>query len=252
LLLLFVTVICVAVATVLLISLYYISIISSPFFNQGFNQVGCVTIGGRSISYKYNQLTDNINALTLQSLSTNAKKEYKSNGKYHAEFQKFVNYYGVPDYGNKFVTAALDGSKLDFSTPGTFDFSGDAITTPDCGTVAVIRMRSMIVVMQVLGELENSIDKCSSCSTPTCKSLDSFYNADASYTGSIEMTFMFRQGSTLQYIFDITHYTDSLYSYADALCSEFRTCDSGRVDPVQMQFLERQMSIGIYLLHSVE
>jgi hypothetical protein len=126
-------------------------------------------------------LTDNNNALTLSRLSTNAKIEYTSKGKYHAEFQKFVNYYGVPE----------NGSKVDFSTPGAFDFSGDAITSPDRRKAAVIGMRSMLLSMQVLGELENSIDKCSKCLTPTCNYLVSLYNAVASYRGSIEMTFMF-------------------------------------------------------------
>jgi hypothetical protein len=132
----------------------------------------------------------------------------------------------VSDFGSKFVTAALDGSKVTFSTPGTFDFSADYITSNDRSTAAIVGMQTMIILMQVIGELENALDTCSRCISPTCKSIDSLYNAVAYYTGSTEKTFLFEDGSPLVDIHAATGSANSLYNYADNICIEFGTCKS--------------------------
>jgi hypothetical protein len=141
-------------------------------------------------------------------------------------FKKFVKYYGVSDYGSKFVTAALDGSKVTFSTPGTFDFSADYITAEDRSTAAIVGMQSMLMPMQVIGELENAIDTCSRCVSATCKSLDSLYKAVAYYTGSMDKTILFEDGSPLADIHAADGSRNSLYNYADIICMEFGTCKS--------------------------
>jgi hypothetical protein len=195
------------------------------FRNKGFKSNGYVRIGANSISYRYNPLIDNDNALTLRSLSTNAKKEYTTNGKYHAEFQKFVDYYGVPDYGSKFVTAALDGSKITFSTPGIFDFTPNNATLEERSAAAITGMIAMIVPMQVLGELENALDTCSSCLTAECDSMNSLYKAVAYYTGSMEMTSLFQKGSPLKAVFAAFRTVASLYIIANIFCNHFGTCE---------------------------
>jgi hypothetical protein len=207
--------------------LYDIAIFLSYFQNKGFKSNGVVSIGAGSISYQYNPLTDNNNALTLRSLSTNAKKEYKSNGKYHTEFQKFVNYYGVPDFGSKFVTAALDGSSVTFSTPGTFHFSANNIEFFDRKKFVIYGISSMILPMQVLGELENALDTCSSCSTSNCESINSLYKAVAYHTGSMEQTSLFQMGSQLQDIFYTIPCSENSFCYlGEIVCSSFGLCSA--------------------------
>jgi hypothetical protein len=85
----------------------------------------------------------------------------------------------------------------------------------------------MILSMQVLGELENALDTCSSCSTFYCDSINSLYKAVAYYTGSMEQTSLFQMGSQLQDIF----YTIpcSVYSMcysAELGCSTYGLCRS--------------------------
>jgi hypothetical protein len=88
----------------------------------------------------------------------------------------------------------------------------------------VAGIQSMIIPMQILGELENAIDTCSSCLGPNCASINSLYKAVAYYTGSTEKTSLFQLGSPTQDLFDATGSEISLYNLADFQCSTFGTC----------------------------
>ena len=70
-----------------------------------------------TIAYDYDVLSDNKYALTIQSLSLNAEKEYLNceNCPY-VFFKKFYDYYGRVDYSNAWVSAAFDGVSADFGS----------------------------------------------------------------------------------------------------------------------------------------
>jgi hypothetical protein len=195
-------------------------------------------------------LIDNNNALTLRSISTNAKTEYKSNGRYHTEFQQFVNYYGVPDYGSKYITAVLNRSNVTFSTLGTFDFSANNIKLENRNQVLIYGLYPLILLMQVLDELENAMDTCSSCSTPQCRSINSLYKAVAYYTGSSEQTSLFQADSPLQDVLTTGRSEYSLYGLADLICSNFATCGSSGTSNVNFDMFSAFSAMKIGLINN--
>jgi hypothetical protein len=156
-------------------------------------------------------LTNNQNLHSLQGFSKKANKEYSAKGKgpYHAVFQKFVNYYGVPDYADKFVTAALDGTSVALLPAGTFDFSKWGF---DGRSQAAKKGTAYITIaMQILGELENAIESCDTCKSSTCSAIHALDKAVAYYTGSLEGTDGVPSGN-------------AIYQLADNRCSGFKTC----------------------------
>jgi hypothetical protein len=66
--------------------------------------------------YKYNIRKENLNNLTLQSLSTTANTAMKVNGSYIPEYQVYVNYYGEYDYGDQWISAAEAGTNTGFQS----------------------------------------------------------------------------------------------------------------------------------------
>jgi len=75
------------------------------------------------MAYTYNVKTDNRNGQTIRGPSTNESKfrSFGSNA-FYPDVQKFVDYYGVPNYADVWVMAALEGAKVNFSH-GEIDFS---------------------------------------------------------------------------------------------------------------------------------
>ena len=71
---------------------------------------------GSVYEYTYDIRRDNENFNTLQNLSTFAETFMRLGNKYIPEFQLFLNYYGDPDYGDKFVVAAATGKSTAFSS----------------------------------------------------------------------------------------------------------------------------------------
>ena len=66
-----------------------------------------------TIAYTYDVLSDNKNALTIQSLSLNAEKEYMNS----ETFSDFVDYYGGrADYSDAWVSASFDGVPAEFGS----------------------------------------------------------------------------------------------------------------------------------------
>jgi hypothetical protein len=69
------------------------------------------------LEYKYNLRKENLNFVTLQSLSTTAETAMKVNGTYYIpEYQVYVNYYGEYNYGDQWISAAEAGTNTDFQS----------------------------------------------------------------------------------------------------------------------------------------
>jgi hypothetical protein len=85
----------------------------------GFKDSGTIAVmrSGKAplvLEYVYNIRKDNLNNLTLQSLSTTAETAMKVNGTYIPEYQIYVNYYGAYDYGDRWISAAQAGHHTGF------------------------------------------------------------------------------------------------------------------------------------------
>ena len=93
--------------------------------NGCFAPSGVITIAGvGTFSYNYAPLTDNNNARTIRGFSTSADSKMLNCpiGCPYPDFQKFYNYYGFADYGDRWVTASIDGTNAGLLN-GNADFS---------------------------------------------------------------------------------------------------------------------------------
>lgn len=97
-----------------------------PVLDGCFNASGLITVNGETYEYTYTVETDNHNDRTIQGFSTKADEKMRVNGAaagpYYYTFQKFFDFYGIPDYADAFVSAALDGTPVTLGGK-TFDFS---------------------------------------------------------------------------------------------------------------------------------
>ena len=86
----------------------------------------------------------------------------------HMHYRQFYNYYGDYDYADKWVSAALAGTDMSFTTgkhgPNNFAALGDAarIEAVKKGTAY------MHVWMYAIGEFEDAIDDCGGCTPDAC------------------------------------------------------------------------------------
>jgi hypothetical protein len=93
---------------------------------KGFKGSGSLTFTGQTTpfaTYTYNISTGNLNGRTLQDFSTNAEALMWncSGGCPYDDFRKYVNYYGVPSYGDEFIMSAFNGTSTNFLN-GDADF----------------------------------------------------------------------------------------------------------------------------------
>jgi hypothetical protein len=94
----------------------------SRWYMAGFKDRGTIAVmrSGKDplvLEYGYNIRKDNLNNLTLQSLSTTAETAMKVNGTYYIpEYQIYVNYYGAYDYGDQWISAAQAGHYTGFTS----------------------------------------------------------------------------------------------------------------------------------------
>ena len=97
-----------------------------PFTDGCFNAAGSIIVEGETYAYTYTVATDNDNDRTIQGFSTEADEKMRVNGAapgpYYYTFQKFFDFYGIPDYADAFVSAALAGESVTLNGK-TFDFS---------------------------------------------------------------------------------------------------------------------------------
>ena len=172
----------------------------------------------------YSNGGNSLSESTLQGFSTSAKKKMYDCpiGCPYKTYSKFYDYYGDYDYADKWVSAALSGTDMSFTSgkhgPNNFATFGAAarIEAVKKGTVY------LNLWMYVIREFEAAIDDCTSC-TSNCNehstNSDSVHAWDegvAFYTGSLEGNAM--GGSSAGKL---------LYRLAEKRCADFGTCALG-------------------------
>jgi len=175
---------------------------------------GNVTYGSTTIKYDYDIDNDNKNGRTLRGFSTAAeKKMWKCDRCPYKEYQKFYDWYGNFDYADRWVTAALDGTKADFAgKPGQVDFAQWGLTgRGECAKKGTAYMNNY---MYVIREFEDAIDDClKQAATDNYDSVIAWDEGVAFYTGSLEGT-AYESGTSGK----------MLHALADKRCKNFNTC----------------------------
>jgi hypothetical protein len=176
-----------------------------------FRSQGSIVIGlsGGSYSYEYNVLEDNDNERTLQSLSTDAEEDMLvCDTCPHRTFTKFFNYYKVPDYADRWVTAAFQKTQTRLYR-GNADFADFGRE----GRAGAIKIGSAFlnVWMYVIRQMEAALDSCSNAYVD----IYSWDQAVAIFVGSLEVQNVTQSSEASGQL---------VYALANALCKEFKTC----------------------------
>jgi len=172
--------------------------------------------GGANIEHK--------NGRTLAGFSTGAGKKMRTScvGCPYEDFMKFYNYYGVDDYGDRYVTAALDGTKVSFPGPASdTDFSvADNEMRVQCTKKGTAYMN---VWMYVIREFEDAIDDCkSSCIACNDDPVHAWDEGVAFYTGSLAADDPIAAGGKL------------IWALAEKRCKNYKTCGpNGDLDSLE-------------------
>lgn len=122
-----------------------------------------------TLEYAYDPLGENTNLLTLQGLSTNAEEKHGNYNDYPM-FQKYVDYYGTPDYADQWIRAFFEGTSTDMlrgnrdDWRSEFRFSNTPHARAEAITTATLAMSTW---MAFVNRLEDVVGMgCSAC--PTC------------------------------------------------------------------------------------
>ncbi len=97
----------------------------SCIHSQGFASDGLLTVSGytRSISYNYNQSSDNLSQKSIARFSTEARLNMElCEGCPYNDYIKFRDYYGSGNYADLWIRSAYEGKQTIFSH-GNADFS---------------------------------------------------------------------------------------------------------------------------------
>jgi len=173
---------------------------------------GSLDIDGNNVDYSYDPRTGNVNKRTIQKFSTDAEdKMYRCQNCPYETYRKYRDYYGVFDYGDKWITAAFEGKSTSFGK-GNANFAQYGFN----GKVEAIKKGTayMNIWMYVIREMEDALDDCQKgCQTTDCNddAVHAWDEAVAFYVGSLEGND--GQGSG-----------KLLYALADKRCSNFKTC----------------------------
>jgi hypothetical protein len=140
--------------------------------------------------YFYDIRQDNFNGRFLKRFSITADETMRPCPQcgYYPDFQKFFNYYGNPDYADKWINAAFYGEQTNFENGrGNADFAN----LPKIALSEAIAKGSsyMSVLMYVIRELEDAISDCNAgCEIGQCNdaAVHSLDEAVAFYAGSLE------------------------------------------------------------------
>ena len=120
---------------------------------------GTIAIGDINVQYQYIPATQNKNGRTIAGFSTEAadKMRLSCDGCPYTDHGYFYKYYGVDDYGDQWVTAALNGEATSFLR-GNADF---AVYGFDGKVEAAKKGMVFFNVFQyVIREFEDAIDDC--------------------------------------------------------------------------------------------
>lgn len=178
-----------------------------------FTAAGTITIGDRNIQYQYIPATQNRNDRTIAEFSREAaeKMRLSCDGCPYKDHSYFYKYYGVDDYGDKWVTAALNGMATSFLR-GNADFSIFGFE----GRVEAAKKGMVFfnIFMYVIREFEDALDDCEKgCKLEECNDdpVHAWDEGVCFYTGSIEGEDGMDDGKLL-------------HQLADKRCIDFRTC----------------------------
>lgn len=185
----------------------------------GFAETFVLEIDGISevTPYSYDPLKNNKNDRAIKLFSSNAGSKMKHCQKceYFRTFDKFYEYYYLPDYADRIVEAAFQGTQANLNSHA-FDFSSTTMETR--GAVIERTTSIMHVLMFVLQQLEESIHACmADCPKEGCDG-----NANAVHL--IDAAVAFYTGS--QEGHDGSGDGNLLYNLADEECRNFGTCGS--------------------------
>jgi len=166
---------------------------------------GSITVDGASLAYTYDVNTDNNNGRTISGFSTKAEEKMAD----YTDFKYFKAYYGVGDYADQWVNAALDGTATAF-TNGNADFSEYDFT----GRTEAIKKGTVYlnIFMYVIREFEDAIDDCTKgCIDCNDAPVHAWDEGVCFYTGSLEESLGTSDGKLL-------------HQLADKRCQNFKTC----------------------------
>ena len=210
-------------------------------------------VGGNSLSGKApNGLR------TMKGFSTSAEgKMYNGSdcaGCPYKTFSAFYDYYEDFDYADKWVSAALDGTNMAFSSGrhGPNDFA----TLGDAARIEAVKKGTayMNVWMYVIREFEDAIDDCETCAdglncnefsdslssdSPQYNAVHAWDEGVAFYAGSLEGPNV--GGSSAGKM---------VYRLAEKRCANFGTCESGQtgLSNVNKELLAEFMAGEQYLM----
>jgi len=154
----------------------------------GFVATGRITDGTNTYDYTYDPLTANKNGRTIRGFSHAVESKMISGckGCPYIDAMYFKNYYGDPDYGNKWVQAAFGQKETDFkSGRGNADFSKYGFT----GQRECIKKGTAYIniFMYVIKEFEDALDDCSvGCIDCNDDPVHAWDEGVAYYSGSLE------------------------------------------------------------------
>jgi hypothetical protein len=173
---------------------------------------GKLDVDGTEYNYSYDVSGGNKNGRTIQTLSTEAESTMSmcANGCPYPEFKKYSDYFGSPDYADKWVMAGLKGEKVDYSGK-SFDFSKYGFS----GRKEVSKKGTVYFnfYMYIISRLYDAIEDCKlGCDECNEGAAHAWDEAVAFYTGSLEGTSGRDQSSKL------------LHELADKRCQNFGTC----------------------------
>lgn len=186
-------------------------------------------------TYSYDMLTNNDNEMTMKKLSSTAEDKMLvcENGCPHSMFYKYFQYYKVPDYADRWITAAFNLTSTVLYR-GNANFTRyiesirrkNAIIDRDAQTQAIkIASLCLNIWMYITYKMDVAMNSCDNPSgEPDIGSWDAAF---ALFTGSLDHLKISNNG-TLPQDRKITKKGKGhmLHALADELCTYFRTCDS--------------------------
>jgi hypothetical protein len=163
--------------------------------------------GVGKFNYTYDIRRDNKAGRTLAILSKTAEQDMlKCAGCPDATFEKFYEYYGQPDYGHQWVTAAFDGTATSLKN-GNVDFTkANNISRIEGVQKGVVNLN---IWMAVIRKMNDAVYACET--NPSKPRTMDWDEAVAFYTGSKEGSDGKGQGALL-------------HQLADERCKNFNTC----------------------------
>mmetsp|Transcript_1290 Transcript_1290/g.1956 ORF Transcript_1290/g.1956 Transcript_1290/m.1956 type:complete len:557 (+) Transcript_1290:50-1720(+) len=162
-------------------------------------------------NYSYNVMEENKNHRTLQKFSSDAENEMLMCGKNcpYRTFEKYFNYYEIPDYGDRFVTSAFRHAHARY-VRGNADFSSYPV---DALKEAVMDgILHLNLWMHVVQKMDKAVDFC--VKGETDNSVHYWDQSVAMFAGSMTLK-------------DETGYL--FFNFASRICIDFKRCSIGTV-----------------------